>query len=312
MKGSYVRASLSEDDLRSLTFGSELFERDASFAAEEGGRPVGCVLSFFNRPYENDMFWHFTVAGWIGAVVVDEGRRRQGIGRALVAAAEEVHRKKGRQLLLVGGGEGMKNVVAGVQDERADLDGFLRAAGYSPVRRTCWIDVDLAGYSEPKTVREKRARLASEGFEVRLARAGDEEAFARYLREDGTKGWEEQLASWKESPSGWVVAAGRTGIVGAVWGLGVNERGEAGYENIVTLRACRNRGVGTVMLATAMEECGKRGARSMPLWTRPSTYQRFYQKLGFRVACSLDVYGKVLAQDLLSHRWIGRYWGPGG
>ncbi len=312
MKGSYLRAELSSDELRSLTFGSEFFERDGSFAAEEGGKVVGCVLSFFNRPYENDMFWHFCVAGWIGAIVVDEHRRRQGIGRALMRAAEDVHGEKGRPLVFFGGGEGMENIVAGVQDERADLDGFLRAVGYSRARGTCWIDADLAAYSEPEPIREKRKRLEQDGFEMRLARAGDEEALARYLEENGTKGWEARVAGWKESPSDWVVAAGPRGIVGAVWGFHIANGGRAGYGNILTLPAHRNRGVGGVMLATVMAECQRRGARSMPLWTRPSTHQRFYGKLGFHVACSLDVYGKTVEQELLSREWIGRFWGTGG
>ena len=85
--------------------------------------------------------------------------------------------------------------------------------------------------------------------------------------------------------------------------------GSAHHLSPVLLLTRRIHGVGVVLIR--LDEFLKdRRANSMPLWTRPATYQKFYSKLGFYVERNYDVYAKKLDQDILSTDWIARYQDP--
>ncbi len=75
-----VDPKLESDPIRARTV-AELLDASLSWVAESEGLAVGYAMAtthFFSRPF-------------IDLVVVAEGRRRQGIGTALMAACEAAH-----------------------------------------------------------------------------------------------------------------------------------------------------------------------------------------------------------------------------
>ncbi len=299
MAGAYLMSSLSRDELESLTLGKQTFCREASFVAEAGREIVGFICSFASEQLENDTYWHMIVPGWIGALIVSEPFRGRGLGSQLLESAEKVHQEKGRLLLFVGGGEGaMGNFLYGLEEGWTDTARFFKNRGYSFARRTCFIDVDLAAYEFPQSIREKQQELEAEGFSFGT------------LRED-EEGADSQFCLDPQSPAAEKSVVARYGDrnVGEVSNIRV-QGGQGGYGGIMTHPEFRRRGIGKVMLATAVWLAKKQGASSMPLWTRPATYETFYAKLGFRVEVNYDVYAKRLPQDILSTDWIARYQDP--
>ena len=83
--------------------------------AEEDGRLLGTVVLTFahqpNQPHRGD----------IGKMLVHSGARRRGLGRALLAAAEEEARRFGRTLLCLDTEEGSQG------------DALYRACGWTPI-----------------------------------------------------------------------------------------------------------------------------------------------------------------------------------
>ena len=306
-RGAYKHAEVDEASLRSLTLRCSQFDREGSFVARAKGGPVGAVLSYGARRFENDLYWHMIVAGWIGAILVAPEWRRRGVGSRLLREAEGYHEGRGRLLVFAGGGEGIVTPFHGVEEEWEEARSFFRARGYRWVRRTCAVDLDLARYRPPEGVRQKEQALSAQGIEVRPAAAGDAEPYRTYLQELGYADWQETFERWQARTDHTVLALLGGRVVGDCRDIHVGAEGRAGYGNIVTHPEFRNRGIGTVMLARAVGRARELGGTSMPLWTRPKTAERFYVKLGFEVVRNFDTLGTVLKQDLLSEAWIARH-----
>jgi len=302
-RNAYLGAGVPEEDLRRRTLEADTFDHEGSFVACEGERTLGAVLSFGHRTMETDGHWHTIVPGWIGAILVRPDARRRGIGRRLLARAEDFHRERGRLLLFTGGGEGMANFFPGIEDRWEEATAFFSVCGYVFVRRTCYVDIDLAHYSHNERVRSSIKKLCEEGIRVEPATPELGRMYERYARE--AQG--EAPRGLPDDPGRFLVARTEDRIVGGVSHVGVREGGRAGFGSIQALMDFRNRGIGTVLLASALARCKELGGLSMPLWTRPQTADRFYLKIGFRVVREYDVYAKTLAQDLLSEEWIARH-----
>ena len=79
MAGAYQRPTLRRDELESLTFNSQTFERQASFVAKDNGKTLAVIISFADQQFESDGYWHMIVAGWIGALIVSPLAKGKGL-----------------------------------------------------------------------------------------------------------------------------------------------------------------------------------------------------------------------------------------
>jgi GNAT superfamily N-acetyltransferase len=92
---------------------------DRIFVAELDGEVVGAATVHFSLTLEYD-----EPAAKLSAIVVDESRRRRGIGEALVAAVEEEATRQGCCL-----------VFLTTAERRADAHAFYRRLGYEETGR---------------------------------------------------------------------------------------------------------------------------------------------------------------------------------
>lgn len=79
---------------------SRLLERDAFFVAEEAGRLIGAVHTSIDG-----------ATGYFGMLAVDSASRRAGVGRALLAAAEEHCRRAGCTTMTMSTGEDRRELI---------------------------------------------------------------------------------------------------------------------------------------------------------------------------------------------------------
>lgn len=304
LSGMYVNPLADEHFLKSKTFGNAQFDQEGSFVWEEGNKFAGVILSFGDRPHENDMWWHMSVAGWIGLLLVDTEFQRRGIGTGLLEKAERYHGQKGRHLLLTGGGESIDSCMPGVDDSLCGALAFFNKNGYTALRSTCFVDILLQSFEMPEALIAAREALSRDGFTFSGIQPQHREAYRRYIETEGA-GADAVMQQWEEAPRSVIACFYREDIVGVVRDVRVQD-GNAAFGMISTLPPFRNRGIGKVLLGAALEECRRQGGTGMRLWTRPQTAQRFYHKLGFHTEREYVVLGKAVAQNFATKEWIAR------
>jgi ribosomal protein S18 acetylase RimI-like enzyme len=113
---------------------SEVSESRAIFVADEGGKVVGFVTTSTRRHFAGDL------DAYVGELVVDRRAERRGIGRMLMAAAEDWARK-----------QGLAHISLDTGAANAHARAFYRALGYQEE------DVKLT-----KPLRPKNALLPGE------------------------------------------------------------------------------------------------------------------------------------------------------
>ncbi|OGS22283.1 MAG: hypothetical protein A2252_06895 [Elusimicrobia bacterium RIFOXYA2_FULL_39_19] len=124
--GLYMEPKISKQSLIKKTYESVQFDESASFIAFNNSKMVGFVISFADKQFENDSYWHMAVSGWIGAMAVSEPYRKQQIGEQLLKSADEVHKSKGRPIIFTGGGEGIDSFFPGIEDTMINASDFFK------------------------------------------------------------------------------------------------------------------------------------------------------------------------------------------
>jgi GNAT superfamily N-acetyltransferase len=95
-----VEREFRKGDRTSAAEISRLLERDVLFVAEEAGRLIGAVHTAVEG-----------ATGYFGMLAVDSSIRRSGVGRALLAAAEEHCRRAGCAKMTLSTGEDRKELI---------------------------------------------------------------------------------------------------------------------------------------------------------------------------------------------------------
>ena len=305
---AYQNSSFSSEQFKKKTFENNQFDRLGSFVALNNSRIIGFIISFCSRELETDSYWHLGTPGWIGAVAIDSRFKQQGIGTKLLEEATDYHRKWGRILLLVGGGEGISNFFPGIDTRWKVAINFFRSNGFQFLRRTCHVNRKLGKYKIPGDFLTVKENLKKDGIEIGIAKLNDGILYKRFLSEKSSRDPEGQFKKWEKEPSSWIFAkrVRENRIVGKVGPIYV-KGAKGGYGGIYTLPNFRGKGIGKVMLSEAVLRCKEIGAKEMPLWTRPHTMDVFYSKLGFKTEVEWDVYAKALPQDVASDKWAGRW-----
>jgi len=280
-------ATLTHDPINATTFRTKVlldpnFSPDGLLVADEGGAITGFALSLarqvplFGQGLEPEL-------GWITAFGVADGRRRQGIGRALFDAALRRLRGLGRRRVLISPYT-PNYFIPGVDVEAyAEALAFLSSEGWQQVSSPISMRADLTGFCSPPEVAGLAAQLAAEGVCVRPVAPADLPELMPFIQR--TFGWD-----WYRFAQEYLAilfGAGADDIVflvathgGRIVGYCQQRRERFGPFGVVP--ELRGRGIGRLLLFRCLETALAQGFHcAWFLWTGRDA-ARLYAKAGFR------------------------------
>ncbi len=158
--------SMTTDPISRLRFARQVlldpnFRSEGAVVARREGAVAGFCLSIVRQvPLENAL--SDAERGYITLVGVEPAHQRQGIGRAMLARAEEYLKSQGRKVVMVSS-YAPGYFIPGVDVKAyAGALGFFANAGYAEVYRPLAMQVDLWDFEIPEWVREKERQLAGQ------------------------------------------------------------------------------------------------------------------------------------------------------
>lgn len=156
--GRGAAMGFSHDAFNAVNFSQPYFDPRGLIFACDGPEVIGFVHAGFACDASEARLSHQT--GVICAVVVQPQRRRQGIGRELVARAEDYLKDAGATTVFAGPSEerdpfffGLYGGVqpAGFLESDPHADPFFQAIGYEPAERYSIFQCDVASHRGPST-----------------------------------------------------------------------------------------------------------------------------------------------------------------
>jgi len=249
--------------------------------AEVDGQPVGAIFVSAHPGAPPSMP---SDMGWIDAIAVDPSHQRQGIGRELLAWAEEWLSAQGASTIRTGGG--LRPLTPGVPVASTS---FFTACGYDLDEELSWdVARNLADYTRPPSLREVPA-AASPG------QPGQEELLLGFLRREFPGRWTfeaEELLQEGGRISDFMLLWTETGVEGAcrltfedsIWPMGrfypynlPRPWGQLG--SIGVSESVRGQGMGLFLLDAGLRRLQNNGVNGCVIdWTG---LLDFYGKAGF-------------------------------
>jgi len=141
------------------------FERDGFIVAEAGDDVVGFLYAAVrSTPMYRDDFERED--GWTTVFFVHPAWRRRGIGRALVRAAEEFVRARGRTALAISPYAPHYFWPGPDVERHAAAAALLTASGFSVIEEPVAMDISLVGFTTPEGVARLREQRLQEGYTI--------------------------------------------------------------------------------------------------------------------------------------------------
>ncbi len=237
--------------------------------------------------------------GWITTFAVDPAYRRQGVGRALMAAAEAFFRARGRRRISFSP-YAPNYFLPGIDpDTYPEGAAFLRACGFQRLYSPVAMDKNIVRFEIPEDVRQTQQARLAEGYQfipltpayvvetIRFAHEKFNPDWGRAVREAILRGLPFDQFLLALSPEGRVVGfclyGGYDGIPERFGPFGVDE-------------SQRGKGLGKVLLYLCLDQMRAKGLHNAWfLWTgETSPAGQLYKRCGFTITRRFDVMRKVL------------------
>jgi len=271
--------SLSRDPIspalfRERTLGDPNFSPDGCLVAQVDGDPAGFAIAV--PPGASHRFAPPPGAGRIAGLGVLPGRRRTGVGKALLEAALAFLRGRGCKKVVYAAHE---YYVAGLDRAYADGLAFLERHGFSQSYEAVAMGRELYELEWPQELRALEAKLAGEGLTadyyspplkaaVEAFFAAEFPEWAPFFREKLDRG---------DPHDDFALALDRGKVVGYCQRLEGDHVGPFGVA-----AAYRNKGIGTVMLYRLLERLRQKGFRFC-WFGETGRAQPYYARAGFVV-----------------------------
>jgi mycothiol synthase len=270
------------------------FDREGCLVAEVDGEVRGFVLSLVRRvPFFNDGLE--PDKAWITAFAVDPAWQGQGIGGALLEAAEARLRALGRNSVALS--PYVPNYFTPGADANAYARGvaFLEKRGFEVVERPISMRAELTGFRMPDAVAERHMALSADGIEIRPVTPADIVPILDFIPRHFSWDWHREATGvlndlFNGDPRfvGMIVARQGDEV------LGYAEHRVERFGPFGVRSDLRSRGIGRVLLGTTLQEMLRKNLHAAWfLWTGDDA-ARLYGQLGFHEVRRFAVLRKVL------------------
>ncbi len=311
-KGEVLYKPLERADFLARFFG----ENRWGFAARADGRLIGWA----HAAAQTRFLPGETAANtplYLTLLLVEEGFRRQGVGKALLAAVRQAGREAGKTRLTVSGNNPVHltwlipgagghdhNNAPGANEDTGGY-GYLLHQGFRDVFHEISMYMPLSAYRWDPQLDAVREKLAAEGIYTGRWQLGMGEDYGGMCDRVGSEYWRnvlrQELAAWhagqpNADPECWpdgtppagprplLVAVKGEQIIGFTGPVDRQRSGRGWFTGICTDPAWGGRGIATVLFNLLMREFVDAGAEFCSLFTGADNHaQKIYRRAGLRV-----------------------------
>lgn len=278
------------------------FEPGSLVVAQDAGGAIAGFVSCFVLRHPIEKSGHREDTGFItvlGADADDGTPRQRALVRALVAAATDFFRARGRTQMLLSPYT-PNYFVPGLDKERyAGVLACLREEGFEEYIEALAADACIATFEVDERTRSKEKALAAEGIVIRPYGRGDLVDYLAFLRDTMPGPWLEDARRnltdltrglYREDAIFLAVDRGRI--------IGFCQYEHEHFGPFGVSDDYQGRGVGSVLLARTMERMRMNGCHSAwVLWTGERALEGVYGRLGFCLTRRFALLKKTLATE---------------
>jgi len=308
-KNEVVYKPLTEERFNALFEANPHYDGEYDFVAEENGEVVGFITGAEKKIFLPGETRENT-PGYLTAIFVKDGKRKAGIGKALLTALEDAFRANGKKSVGSSGNNPVNlgwyipgtpghdhNNAPGTDVECAGYE-FLIKNGYADLHREVAMYLDLSKYECSPEIEEIRTRLKDEEniyvgrydvkwgceFDGMCDRVGSE--YWRKVLQDETA---------KENPRVILTGVYENHIVGFTGPVDKEPSGRGWFTGICVDPNFGKKGIATVLFNDLMREFVDEGAAFSTLFTGIDNHaQRLYKRTGFNVKRTFAIMKKEL------------------
>jgi mycothiol synthase len=260
------------------------FDAAGALVARNDGAVIGFVLAICRRmpleqgPDDRDR-------GYITLLAVDEAKRRNRVGTALLEQAVDYLRQRGCKTVLVS--PYAPNYWTPGVDVAAYPEGlaFFEKHGFQTLYRPLAMDASLVGgWRLPDWLLEREATLSVEGIRSEVFHPRHIPGLTDFLRAEFPGDWQRYIRETmlditlgRRGPDDLIIAYDNDGMIG----FSQHEAERFGPFGVAASQ--RGRGIGAVLLFRTLEIMRRKGLHNAWfLWTDDGNAQRVYSGAGFR------------------------------
>jgi GNAT superfamily N-acetyltransferase len=262
----------------------ENFDPSFCWIALEEGKAAG-FLSAMKRKYPYGERGLEEDKGWIQVIFTDRPAQRHGIGGKMLVKAEKKLREAGAKTIILGAYSPSYFFYGLDPDHYASSVSFFRKYGYTAGETHYSMGMDLRDYQMPDRLLTKKKKAEEKGYRFIPFDYSYCVALPVFMKENFGGGWRRHA-----------MEAMRRGTAEDVIVLALNPEGEIiGCANRATdgnpsrfgpigiAEGYRDRGLGSVLLGTALEEMRGKGIDDMFFMTTDEDGMRYYLRNGLHV-----------------------------
>jgi len=269
----YERHAQSSERVERI-FDDPNFLPEGALVARQRGELVGFALGYVQTADFLGTGSLESTAGRLAGIAVRPDRWRQGIGRSLLRAIEDVLAENGKSAVSFSVYHAMP--LALVRSIHLDSGPyhFLRASGYADIGHELVFYNDIAQFELQDWVIERRERLEGEGITFRWYGPQDRSELLEFMTREFAAVWQGiiKVALTSQGPPEILLALASGQIVGFIGPFDVRERGRfyfttdsrAGWGSFGSpgvASALRRRGIGTVLWHLGLDHLRRSGVR---------------------------------------------------
>jgi ribosomal protein S18 acetylase RimI-like enzyme len=263
----YQRYTLSQQRLLSI-MEDENFLPSGALVALENHKIVGFAMGYVQKVDFRKEGNLERKPGRLAGLAVHPEHWRQGLGRTLLEAVEDVLRNEGKSAVAFETYRMPVSLVHGVYVDTGPYV-FLLSCGYRPLGHELRLRNDLSTFRLGKRIEHRRTQLAAEGFLFRWYEPADRDDLLHFMSRYFSPGWYAsiQRATGREPPSNILLAvqtmqtSPRKKIVAFMGPFHVGEPGQPGsFSSPGVHPDFRRRGIGTVLFHLGLDFLKCKGA----------------------------------------------------